>query len=660
MSALGRVLPVLLLLLHLASCGGSEPEGAHGRRVLVVGIDGMDHALTQQLIAEGRLPNFARLAATGSFSALETSIPPQSPVAWSEFFTGLDPGGHGIFDFLHRDPATMMPYLSTSTVEAPGRVLSLGNWRIPLSGGGMRLLVRGTPFWEVLEDHGVRTTIVRMPANFPPSGTAGRELSGMGTPDILGGYGTFSLVTTAPELAPQDLHGGGVLVPAEGEDGLYRATLRGPPNSFRADGDPLTADLTVITDPEHPVARIEIGDEVRLLNQGEWSDWIPFAFKLTPLGGRLPGMVRVYLQSVHPELILYITPINLDPYESALPIANPPEFAAELAEAGGGRYYTQGMPEDAKAFTSGVLNTGEFLAQAALARDEAARQYRALLQEFSSAPGDQLLFYYFGFLDQASHVLWHTMDPTHPAHDPVRDAPFAGALPGLYEFADSLIGETLEAVGDDALVVVMSDHGFRSWRRAFSLNAWLEEAGYLAVREEDPARRQSMDFLTNVDWTRTQAYGLGLSGLYLNLQGRELTGIVPESQRDLLLGEIARRLSRVLDPETGEPAVARVQRREDYESWGAPEVGPDLVVEFAGGVRNSDASAGGKVPAEIFTFNTSLWSGDHIMDHLAVPGVLFTNRPFLRPAASLRNLAAALTAEFGVTFPKPDSVAGGD
>jgi predicted AlkP superfamily phosphohydrolase/phosphomutase len=658
MSVFKRVL-VFILPVYLAGCAGPGPGSEPGRKVLIVGIDGMDHALTQQLLEEGRLPNFARLAAEGSFSPLGTSIPPQSPVAWSEFFTGMDAGGHGIFDFLHRDPATMVPFLSTSTTEEPGRILSLGNWRIPLSGGEVRLLRRGTPFWEVLEDHGVHTTIVRMPANFPPSGTASRELSGMGTPDILGGYGTFSLVTTAPEDAPEDLQGGGVLVKAEGEDGVYRATLRGPLNPFRGDPvpPPLTAELTIFTDPEHPVARVEIGEEARVLNQGDWSDWIPFEFKLTPIGGKLPAMVRIYLQRVHPELALYVTPINLDPLASALPIATPTEFAADLVEAGG-RYYTQGMPEDAKAFTSGVLNTEEFLAQATLARDETVRQYRMLLDEFMATPGDQLLFYYFGFLDQASHVLWHTMDPTHPAHDPVRDAPHAGAMTGLYAFADSLMDETLETVGDDVLVVVMSDHGFRSWRRAFSLNSWLEEAGYLAVRDKDPGNRDTLDFLMNVDWSRTQAYGLGLTGLYLNLEGREGAGIVPESQRDLLLDEIGRRLSRVRDPETGEPAVARVQRREDYRNRGALEVGPDIVVEFVGGTRNSDASAGGKIPAEVFMDNESLWSGDHIMDHTAVPGVLFTNRPLILPATRLGNLAAALTAEFGVTFPLPDSLTG--
>ncbi len=661
-----RATSALLALIILGSaCGRSEEPGplSYGvgagsgligddlpsRRVLVIGFDGMDHGLTARLLSEDRLPALARLAATGGFAPLGTSIPPQSPVAWSELITGMDAGGHGIFDFLHRDPATMVPYLSTSVTEGPTRTLGIGPWRIPLAGGEVRLLRRGTPFWEILEERGVTTTIVRIPANFPPSGTASRELSGMGTPDILGGYGTFTLITTAPDTAPRDLGGGGVVAAAAGHEGAVTAVLRGPPHPFRADGRTLERPLTVYVDRDRPVARLDIGEERILLTEGEWSGWVPVEFDLGLFLGSVRGTCRFLLQLTHPELVIYATPIQLDPLDPALPIGNPREFSAKLAATG--RYYTQGMPEDTKALTAGVLSAEEFLQQAAFARQEAIEQYRSLLREFTRSRDDELLLYYFGFMDQASHVFWHTMDPEHPAHDPVRDPPYAGVIEALYATADSIVAETMEIVGEDVLVIVMSDHGFTSWRRAFSLNAWLEEAGYLAVREDDPDRRDEMDFLTNVDWRRTQAYGLGLSGLYVNVRGREATGTVPEEEREIIADEIARRLARVVDPATGERVIARVMRREEYGDRGALDIAPDLVVEYAKGVRASDASAGGKVPSEIFSDNTSLWSGDHIMDHEAVPGVLFTNRPLRHPARTLRDLAAALLAEYGAAFP---------
>ena len=129
--------PLLVALaLSAAAAGGCGRGGADGsaKKVIVLGFDGMDYTLTKQMMDAGRLPHFRRLAEMGTFAPLETSIPPQSPVAWSNFITGMDAGGHGIFDFVHRDPTTMLPYLSTSST-APGRSLRLGTWQIPLSGG---------------------------------------------------------------------------------------------------------------------------------------------------------------------------------------------------------------------------------------------------------------------------------------------------------------------------------------------------------------------------------------------------------------------------------------------------------------------------------------------------------------------------------------------
>jgi predicted AlkP superfamily phosphohydrolase/phosphomutase len=181
-----------------ALSAGCRAGRAPGNRVIVLGFDGMDYRVARDLMARGRMPNFSRLAASGGFSPLATTTPPQSPVAWSSFITGLDPGAHGIFDFVHRDPRTMTPYLSTTRTEASARTLTIGSWQFPLSSPRVTLLRNGRPFWEVLEAHGIRTTIIRMPANFPPSGTATRELSGMGTPDVLGTYGTFSFFSSAP------------------------------------------------------------------------------------------------------------------------------------------------------------------------------------------------------------------------------------------------------------------------------------------------------------------------------------------------------------------------------------------------------------------------------------------------------------------------------
>ena len=317
--------------LAMSACSRAESSTTvPGRRVIVLGFDGMDWSLVQKMIGEGKLPHFAKLAQEGIGQPLGTAIPPLSPVAWSNFITGMDAGGHGIFDFIHRDPKTMQPYLSTSRAEASETGIDFGKWHIPLGSSSVELLRHGTPFWELLHDRGIPTTVMRMPADYPPSGTADRELSGMGTPDILGTYGTFSFYSSDPFFERKSV-GGGNLYPLDYWDGIATGQLHGPPNPFLQEPSDLTLDFKVYVDPKDPVAMIEVGDEQRILKPGEWSDWVPVDFEMIPTQ-HLTGIVRFYLRSVRPEVELYASPINIDPMDPAQPVSTPPDYAAELAE----------------------------------------------------------------------------------------------------------------------------------------------------------------------------------------------------------------------------------------------------------------------------------------------------------------------------------------
>ncbi len=639
-----RLAAILAAVFFLSlGCGGGSGSDEARTRVIVLGFDGLDHEFTQRLITEGRLPNFERLAKQGTFSPLITAVPPQSPVAWSNFITGSDSGAHGIFDFIHRDPETLLPYLSTSSAEAGASRLKLGNWQVPAS-GEVSLLRHGEEFWSRLEENGFSTTIIRMPANFPPSGTASREISGMGTPDVLGTYGTFSFYTSDPYSAYGEVEGGHVydVIPV---DDLVTTELKGPPNPFRVDAADLTTELLVYLDEETAMARIVVGDEECLIAAGEWSEWVPIAFEMVP-GMNLDAIGRFYLRQITPEFELYVTPLNFDPKTPGLPISTPEDYAAELADASG-RYYTQGMPEDTTAIKEKVLRLPEFVAQAKLAGEENVAQYKHVLETFD---GD-LLFYYFGNVDLVSHILWRSMDPAHPAYNPNQDPLYADVIPQLYQQMDAIVGQTLEQVTDDTLVVVMSDHGFSSWRRAMHLNAWLRKHGYLGVLDSERTGK----YLSNVDWANTRAYAVGLNGLYVNLSGRELKGIVDPAERDALLTEISQKLLATIDPATGERAISKIYRREEtYSDGGYRNIGPDLQVGYAKMTRSSDESAGGEVGSQVFTDNINAWSGDHCMDHEAVPGILLTSRPLKKPATSLENLAAAILAEFGIEqFPSP-------
>ena len=640
--ALAAASAAIVGLAALLGCGGSPPE----RRIIVLGFDGMDYDLTRRLMDEGRLPNLARLAGEGTFAKLETAVPPASPVAWSNFITGMDAGGHGIFDFVHRDPATLLPYASDSTAGEEGFTLKIGNYQFPLTGGGYESLRQGTPFWSVLEDHGIESWVLRMPANYPTSELATRELSGMGTPDLNGA--SFFSYYTSELFYPTEGITGGEVFEWDVYDNMAEQKLYAPENPLLIESERMTVDFRVFLDPSVGAAKFEVGEEGDavefVLKVGEWSDWVPVEFELLPIQS-LHGICRFYLKSIEPELEVYVTPINYDPMAPDAPISTPPDYAVHLAERSG-RFYTQGMPEDTKAFTEGVLAFESFLEQARSAGAEIRDQYDQVLDEWLGSSAG-FLFYYTGNVDQLSHAAWAAMDPGHPAYDEAIYGPHADLIPSLYEGLDAIVGETLERMGDDTTLIVMSDHGFSSWRRSFNLNTWLVENGFMALKnpdlEEDPG------FFQNVDWSRTKAYGMGINGLYINLRGRERDGTVEPTERKAVMDELARALLATVDPVTGAPAVTKVYAREEiYRHRGTIEIGPDIQMGYAKGTRGSGKGALGDIEPEWIRDNLDDWTGDHIMDHESVPGVLFTSRPLAREAPSLDTLGAAVIAELGI------------
>ncbi len=635
----GRALvPILLLVAAVAAAAAARRTA--DPRVFVLGFDGFDFALTRDLMAQGRMPNFSKVAARGSFTPLVSSVPPQSPVAWSTFITGRDPGANGIFDFVRRDHKTMLPDLSTTRTES-AQSMSLGNWLIPLSSRRIESLREGEPFWDALTRHGIETTIIRMPTDFPPTGSATRELTGMGTPDILGTYGQFSFYTSAAR-SPRSSVDGGTVYRAEVDAGVAKGVLEGPLQPHLTGRQQMQRPFDVTIDAARQHARIVVGGETRSLKVGEWSDWVPVTFDVWPLQ-TLRAECRFYLKQLDPNFELYVTPLNMDPLAPELPISTPAGYAGDLARATG-RFFTQGMPEETNGLIDGVFTREEFLRQAKLAQAENLRLFRYVLAHFDRG----LLFYYFGNVDQVSHMLWGARDPGHPAYNKARDERYAHVIDDLYVEFDAIVGETLQHVGPQDLLVVMSDHGFTSWRRSFNLNSWLRNEGYVvAATGSDDAT------LGQVDLRKSRAYGLGLNGLYLNLKGRESTGIVDPGQRDALLSELTTKLRAVIDPATGQPAVSTVFRRDDVYSPGHEDIAPDLIVGYAKGTRVSGESALGILSPTVFADNKGAWTGDHCMDPEVVPGILLTNRALKQRVQALQVLAPAIAGELGVKFPEP-------
>jgi predicted AlkP superfamily phosphohydrolase/phosphomutase len=604
------------------------------RRCIVLGIDGMDPALSARYMREGLLPNFSRLAASGHFAPLRTSMPPQSPVAWSNFISGANPGTHGIFDFIARDPATLTPYLSTSRMLPGSRNLRLGPWSFPLNGGRLENLRRGKTLWVELEKRGVDSTVIRIPANFPPVPSGARTLSGLGTPDIHGAYGIFTLFTDRIGERSRDLSGGRV-ERIRVRDNRIAARLPGPVNTFDTRGAHVDIPFTIALDPVLPSARIRIQSHDFILGEGGWSAWIPLRFQMVPHLAGANGICRFYLRRARDAFELYVAPVNIDPANPVLSISSPDDFSASLARRVG-RFYTQGMAEDTSALSAGALSDTEFRAQSTYVLRESQRLYASELPRFREG----LFFFYFSCLDQNSHAFWRTVDPGHPLHDAALTAMHGDFLPWLYTEMDKALGQALEACDDETLLFAMSDHGFGSFRRQFNLNTWLLDNGY--ARLQSGADREA-DYFGAIRWGETQAYGLGINSLYLNLAGREPEGCVQAAAKRALQEQIRTRLLAAVDPETGERPIHGVYRPEEIYTGTETARAPDLIIGYAPNYRASWDTILGRYPSQVYLDNRDPWSGDHCIDAAFMSGVIFSNQRLASEAPALEDLASVIT-----------------
>lgn len=632
----------------LASCGfgGSTTN----RRVIVLGLDGLDPTMVKALIDMGRAPNFKKLAERGSFLPLATTMPALSPVAWSSFITGLTPGGHGIADFIARDPKTYSPVFSIYENRDPDLVLDLGDLHLPVKGGGPVNLRRGKPFWGYLTDHGIPSWVSRIPTNFPVDEAATYGISGMGTPDLTDAYGMFSYYTSDPFETYPNLSGGTVHY-VDVKQNVVRAELLGPENTLRTPkptaGDPYAnkakLPFTVYLDPRNDAARIDINGRSVVVKKGEFSDWVKVDFELLPLIGTVSGIVRFLLKEAGSRFRLYVTPINIDPENQAAPVTYPVSLGADIAR-NIGSFWTKGLPADTKAFDYRVFEDEDYVQNADLLLREHMDMFDYLWSRFDTG----LFFFYVSNTDQDAHMLWRNMDETHPMHAR-SDVRFSGYLHHLYEKMDELVGKVLPALDDRTLLLVCSDHGFAQFGRQFHLNTWLRDNGYLTLKPGTEKKDETA--YTDIDWKKTVAYGIGFNGLYLNRAGREAEGIVDASKAREIESRLGRDLEAISDPETGKRPVAKVYRRDEVYSGDHVAEMPELLVGYTPGYRGSSASVLGATGKAIIDLNPWAWSGDHSMARDLVPGTLFSNRRVSKADPSILDLPVTILEFFGIEKP---------
>ncbi|MBI1355670.1 MAG: hypothetical protein GC160_15130 [Acidobacteria bacterium] len=635
------------------SCGGSRLKGdPEGRKVVVLGLDGMDPKIIRGLMESGRAPNFKKLADRGAFKPLGTTMPALSPVAWSSFITGMTPGGHGIPDFIARDPLTYQPFFAIwESRDGGGGSLAVGDYEIPLGSGTIENLRFGKPFWAYLTENGIPATVIKIPTNFPVEETATRAISGMGTPDVVDSFGLFTYYTSDPEETIENLSGG-ELVRLRLANGKATADLLGPANSFKPN-EPgrTTTPFTVYVDPTAPVVRIDVGDQRLVLQEGEFSDWVKVRFELVPHLASVAGITRFLVKQIHPHLQLYVQPINVDPEDQAAPVTYPAELGGEIAKHIG-PFWTKGLPADTKAFDLKIFRDEDYVKQAELILNDRVALFDYEWANFV-AQKSGLFYFYVSSTDQDAHMLWRNMDETHPMHKE-SDPRFKDYIPEMYVRMDALVGKILPALDDKTLLIVCSDHGFAPFGRQFHLNTWLRDNGYLTLKDEAKSKERTTP--DDVNWDETAAYGIGFNGLYLNMVGREERGIVSPEKAPELVSRISRELEALSDPDTGERPVHKVYPRDSiYSGEITPEM-PEMLVGYTPGYRCANDSVLGETVKPTLDLNPWAWGGDHSMATELVPGSLFISRSIGAASPNILDLPVTILDFFG--FEKPQQMVG--
>lgn len=611
------------------------------RRAVVIGFDGMDPVLTKKYMDEGFLPNLKILSENYTFQELQTTRPAISPVAWSSFQTGCNPGKHNIFDFLSRDKNTYLPDLSSTHIEESKKSIRIGKYNIPLGKPRIELLRKSIPFWKTLGEYGINNISLRVPITFPPEKYRGICLSAMCVPDILGTQGTFTFYTSEKD-DKRSIDEGGQIINVTVENNKVKSYVKGPDNSIKDDEDFAKAEFTVdiINDQR---ARLIIDKQEYELKIGEYTEWIELAFKMAPMV-TARGIARFLLKSIKPEFRLYITPINIDPENPAMPISHPLIYSVYLAKKYG-KYATLGLAEDTWALSEGIINDDEFIKQTYDIHEERELMLFDSLEKIKEG----LVVCVFDTTDRMQHMFFRYLDDSHPANLNLNEdiGNKRDIIKDLYIRMDQVVGRAMKEIRDDEYLFIMSDHGFKQFQRGINLNAWLKHEGLLSMNDNV----DSGEWYRGVDWSKTKAYGFGLGGMYLNIKNREKQGILEGEDIDTIINRIIEGLESLIDPKTNERCINKVYRKS--EIFHGPYLGnaPDLIVGYRDGYRASWDSVKGKVSDEIFEDNTNLWSGDHSINPEDVPGILFINKKTEQQEFSIIDIAPTILSLFGIDKP---------
>jgi predicted AlkP superfamily phosphohydrolase/phosphomutase len=528
--------------------------------------------------------------------------------------------------------------LSSAKIGGIDKFLKLGPFKIPLQKPELTLLRKSKPFWTILGESNIWSTVLRVPITFPPDKFYGAQLGAMSIPDLLGTQGTFIQFTTRD--ASEEFKEGGMRVAlSNGTPGQYRAHVPGPENMFR-EGDPeLKIPVKMDVDRDAKRIRISLNGDKHELALNELSDWITLTYHAAP-GIKVQGICRMLPTEIDEHVSVYMTPISIDPDKPAMPISHPTYYSQYLAKKVG-PYCTLGLAEDTWALNEKITDDSVFLKQAWDIDHERQEMFFSSLEKLREGT----LTCVFDGTDRIQHMFWRYLEDGHPAAEGIENPEHGNAIEQLYMKNDELVGRVMEKLKPGDLLMVLSDHGFTSFRRGVNLNRWLLDHGYLALKEGTDG---SSEWLRDVDWSKTKAYALGLTGMFINVKGREGEGIVEKGDVAALKAEIIEKLSGLTDEEKSEIGIN--EAFDTAKLYQGPYLvnAPDLLIGYNHGYRTSWDCATGVVAGPVFEDNVKAWSGDHCVDPRLVPGVFFCNHAIDNEEPSLIDIAPTALELFGL------------
>ncbi len=592
------------------------------RRVVVLGLDGFSPHIAGQMMDSGQLPNLSSLRERGTFCNLQTTCPGISPVAWSSFQTGVNPGKHDIFDFLAPDRKRYLATLSSVKTGTTNSRLGFGSFSFNRSKSYVRLLRKSRPFWTLLKKYGIKSTILRVPITYPPEPLDGQLLSGMCVPDLRGTQGSYTVFS---EKEPGTIYAGGIWQKlSKVNEQLWTGELPGPQEN---DDECAVIPLELKTSGKR--ITLKLGDRKISLVEGILSEWVELTFK----SGRrkIKAISRFCLTVNNGCPSVYSTALHIDPFSPSLPISHPVYYSKYLAGLFG-PFATLGLAEDTWALNNGAVSENIFLDQAWSIFEEREKMYFDALSRTRSG----LVVCVFDTSDRIQHMFWDQgTAPDTPLHN-------------MYLRMDELIGKTLSELGKDDMLVVMSDHGFTSFHTCIDFNRWLLSNGYLVLK--DGVETVDTSF-KGVDWSGTRAWSMGLAGIMVNMKGREGNGIVePGIEAEELLTEIAEKLL-LLETDEGERVINAVYPASNIYQGPYSADAPDLVIGTKRGFRAGWGCVTGGVGSKVIYPNTRHWNGDHCHDHKLVPGTLASNMKLDSFNASILDIAPTVMRVLGIRPP---------